>query len=418
MSLIKASLVSAIGAGIKLLSGLALIKIVAMLLGPTGLGLMGQFMSLTNILILVAGGGISTGVIKYVAEYKDDAPRLRSFLSSARGYSLAASAIILVAGVAGAPALARWMFKEPGYEYLVYLLSVSQFGIALNTFVLSVVGGHKDVVSSNVINTSGTVFGLLILAPLVYLWGNPGMLVGLAILPALPALVSAVLVRRKYPLALRSEWRIDRSDARRLFHFSLMLAVSAVTMPVAQMLMRSHLADQGGWEQVGYWQATLRLSDAYLLFINMVLAGYYMPKLSELGPGRAQLDYVIGAMKRLLPMVAACIAVIWLLRPWLITLLFSDKFLPASELLTYQLLGDLFKIGAYIIGYVVVANAWTRWSVIGDVTQALLFFGLAWLLSQRHQALGASMGYAICYAVYFAVLGGILYWARRRLPAA
>ena len=54
MSLLKASAVSAIGAGIKLLFGLLLIKIIATLLGPTGLGLMGQFMSLTTILVLLA----------------------------------------------------------------------------------------------------------------------------------------------------------------------------------------------------------------------------------------------------------------------------------------------------------------------------------------------------------------------------
>ncbi|OWQ87502.1 hypothetical protein CDN99_18030 [Roseateles aquatilis] len=414
MSLLKASAVSAIGAGIKLLFGLLLIKIVATLLGPSGLGLMGQFMSLTTILVLLAGGGIATGVVKYVAEYKEAPARLHEFLSAARGYSLIASLILLAIGIAAARPLSLWIFKEPGYAFIVYLLSVAQLGIAINSFALAVVGGYKDVVSSNIVNTTGTLLGLLALAPLIYLWGNTGMLIGLAVLPALPALISLWIVRRKYPEVLRRSFKINKTDARHLFRFSLMLAASATTMPVAQMLLRSHLADQAGWTQVGYWQATIRLSDAYLLFVNMVLAGYYMPKLSELGPGRQQLRYMVEAMKRLLPLVAACIAAIWLLGSPLISLLFSEKFLPARELLTYQLIGDFFKIGSFIMGYVVVANAWLRWSILGDIVQASLFFTLAWVLTSHYQALGASIGYAVCYIVYFTVLCALFYRAWRR----
>jgi len=414
MSLLKASAVSAIGAGIKLLFGLLLIKIVAILLGPTGLGLMGQFMSLTTVLILLAGGGIATGIVKYVAEYKDTPARLHEFLSTARGYSVIASLALLVVGIASARPLSLWIFKSAGYEFIIYILSVAQLGIAVNTFALAVVGGYKDVVSSNVVNTTGTLLGLLTLAPLIYFWGNTGMLIGLAALPALPALISLWILKRKYPQVMCSDVKISRQDARHLSRFSLMLVASATTMPVAQMLLRSHLADHSGWTEVGYWQATIRLSDAYLLFVNMVLAGYYMPKLSELGPGRRQLRYMVEAMRRLLPLVAACIIVIWLLGTPLITLLFSEKFLPARELLTYQLIGDFFKIGSFIMGYVVVANAWLRWSILGDVVQASLFFGLAWFLTPHYHARGASIGYAACYIVYFTILCGLFHRAWRR----
>lgn len=409
MSLLKASAVSAVGAGVKLLFGLLLIKIVAVLLGPTGLGLMGQFMSLTTILILLAGGGISTGVVKYVAEYKDAPSRLHQFLSTARGYVLFSSLVILIAGFAIARPLSLWIFKENGYEFVIHILCIAQFGIALNTFLLAIISGYKDVISSNLVNTTGTFLGLLTLAPLIYFLGNTGMLIGLAALPALPALVSFWIVRRKYPRALEQNFKINKHDVQRLFRFSLMLATSATTMPMAQMLLRSHLANAGGWEQVGYWQATLRLSDAYLLFVNMVLAGYYMPKLSELGPGRQQLRYMLEAMKRLLPVIAACIALIWLLGAPLIKIIFSDRFLPAQELLTYQLIGDFFKIGSFIMGYVVVANAWMRLSIIGDIVQASLFFCLSWLLIPNFQAQGASIGYAACYFVYFIVLCGLFY---------
>lgn len=414
MSLFKASAVSAIGAGVKLLAGLMLIKLVAITLGPTGLGLMGQFMSLTSILILLAGGGIATGVTKYVAQYKQNEVQLRSFLSTARSYSLVASVILFLFGILAAGPLSFWMFKKAGYAFVIYILSVVQFGIALNTYILSVVSGNKDIVTSNIINTCGALLGMLILAPLIYVWSSTGMLIGLTILPAVPSIISLYIVRRKYPMVLKSEWHLNKSDAWKLFKFSLMLLTSAVTMPVAQMLLRSHIVEQSGWEQVGYWQATVRLSDAYLLFINMVLAGYYMPKLSELGPGAKQIRYVKDAMKRMLPLLAVCVTVIWYLRTYLITMLFSKEFLFAADLFTFQLIGDFFKIGSFMIGYVVVANAWTRLSIIGDILQASMFYGIALMLSSIYQTKGVSIGYAINYFLYFIIILTFFMYTSRR----
>jgi len=68
-----------------------------------------------------------------------------------------------------------------------------------------------------------------------------------------------------------------------------MLITTVICMPLVQMLLRNDLVEVSNWDVAGYWQAAIRLSDAYLLFINMVLANYYMPRLSEIGKGREQI---------------------------------------------------------------------------------------------------------------------------------
>jgi O-antigen/teichoic acid export membrane protein len=108
---------------------------------------MGQFMSLISILILLAGGGIATGVTKYVAEYKKDERQLHGFLSTARSYSLIVSLILFVFCILAAKPLSFWIFKETGVEFIIHILAVAQFGIALNTYVLSVVSGNKDILA-------------------------------------------------------------------------------------------------------------------------------------------------------------------------------------------------------------------------------------------------------------------------------
>ena len=53
----------------RIVMGLVLIKIIAFYLGAEGMGQMGQFMSMSTMVYMVAGGGVTNAVIKYVAEY-------------------------------------------------------------------------------------------------------------------------------------------------------------------------------------------------------------------------------------------------------------------------------------------------------------------------------------------------------------
>jgi len=72
MSIVRTGFYTTIATAARLLAGLVVIKLVAWFAGPAGVGKLGQFMSLMSLLAVLAGGGISAGIVKYVAEYRDD----------------------------------------------------------------------------------------------------------------------------------------------------------------------------------------------------------------------------------------------------------------------------------------------------------------------------------------------------------
>ena len=63
MRFLKVGLLFAASTVSKLVAGLLIVKIVAIYLGASGLGQLGQFMSLMSMITLLAGGGIGTGII-------------------------------------------------------------------------------------------------------------------------------------------------------------------------------------------------------------------------------------------------------------------------------------------------------------------------------------------------------------------
>jgi len=106
----------------------------------------------------------------------------------------------------------------------------------------------------------------------------------------------------------------------------------------------------------------------------------------------------------MLPIVIVLTSSIWLLRDFLVPLLFSNKFIPAYEFIYYQLIGDIFKMTTYVIGYLVIANAMTKLSIAGDLCQAVLFYFIAQYFISKNGAIGVAEGYAITYAFYFSLI--------------
>ena len=94
------------------------------------------------------------------------------------------------------------------------------------------------------------------------------------------------------------------------------------------------------------------------------------------------------------------VALIYLCRRLVIAVLFTDEFSSMAELFWPQLLGDLCKTLAYVLGYVAVAKAKTRIYMVAEVVQAGLLVGFSQLLLQRFGVLAVPYAYLATYAIY------------------
>ena len=83
MDIVRVFSFTAISTLVKMLTGLIGVKVVASVIGPAGVALVGQLNNFASIAMAVSSGGINSGIIKYVAEYKDNENRIRLLLSTA-----------------------------------------------------------------------------------------------------------------------------------------------------------------------------------------------------------------------------------------------------------------------------------------------------------------------------------------------
>ena len=92
------------------------------------------------------------------------------------------------------------------------------------------------------------------------------------------------------------------------------------------MFLRLYIAHHASWTDVGYWQAILRVSNAYLLIITSVIAIYALPKYARIKDNVALRKEVFSVMLKIVPAVALLALLIFALRHWIILILFSPNF--------------------------------------------------------------------------------------------
>jgi PST family polysaccharide transporter len=415
MSIVRTGFYTGIATASRLLAGLVVIKLVAWFAGPAGVGKLGQFMSLMSLLAVLAGGGISAGIVKYVAEYRNDARRLSRLLAAALWYALCASCVMGCVALLFSRQLAVWLLDDPRYENLIRLLAVAQLGIALINYILSVINGFMDVRRLALIQVIGSLFSVAMVIGLSRWLHLYGALLALVIGQVLTLLVGLPAWWRS-PYFQRSMLRMqfDREMTTRLAAFSLMTLTSALLPPLINIVVRNHLATQFGWERVGYWQAVSKVSDAYLLFLTTAINIYYLPKLASTHERKSLVIELRSAYRHLMPAVIVFAALVYLLRNTVTQLLFSASFAAANPLYGPQLIGDVLKIASFVLSYLMLAKAMTRLFIVSECVFAVSYLALVYVFTAYFGLVGTMYAFAVNYFLYLLFNIGV---ARRYLGA-
>ncbi len=415
MSLAKSAVWTAGSTLIKIGVGLLVIKLLAVSFGPTGVGQAGNFRQLITVLGVLSGAGIFNGVTKYVAEHHQQPERLRTILGTSSSMILGFSTLLALVFLLFSEVISLGLFGHKHYRTVVQALAFIQMGIAYANYFLAILKGFRDAKGNALAIILGSLTGVIAYGLCYWLGGYEGALAGLALIPALVVLPAGLMILHHNVITfsvLKPIW--DRAVASNLGKFTLMALLTSITLPVAYIMMRNLLAARYSWEEVGIWQGMSSISDAYLQFITASFTVYLLPTLSRLESKQEITREIIKALKFVLPAVAAVSFAVWLLRDFVIWLLFSDKFMAMRDLFAWQFVGDVLKVGAYVFGYLVIAKAALRFYVLTEVSQFLLLTGFSHWLIPVNGALGAAQSYMATYIVYFILCCSVFIIYRRR----
>lgn len=409
MTLVRTSLLNAVAVMVRMLTMLGLNKLLAVYVGPGGYAVVGQFQNAVTMILSFASGAISNGVVKYTAEYGDNPGAQQKIWAGAGRISLICSVVAALLIAALHRQLAVLLLQDAQYANVFLWLAGGLVLFVLNSLLLAILNGKKAVASYVTANVATSLVTLLATWLLAAAWGLYGALVALAINQSIVAFITLAMCLRGGWFSFGSLFATpEREVLKKLASFALMAIVSAVAVPLSQVLVRDHLVQAFGWQQAGYWQAVTRISDIYLMLITMTLTVYYLPRLAEIKQAAELKKEIRRVYRFVLPFTILGAVLVYLLREVMLWLVFTEQFRPMLDLLAWQLVGDVIKIGSWVLGFVMLGRALTKSYIITEIVFSLSLYGLTLLLTPLYGLKGAVLAFGINYVLYWACIAWIL----------
>jgi O-antigen/teichoic acid export membrane protein len=399
--------------------GMVTTVILARLLGAAGFGAYSVVMATSNSAYGLVRLGVDGAIHVHTAEgFVDEAGRRRM-------EELLAAGCLLLLAAGGIGALACFLFAEPlasaiyGKPELaawirvagvaVFLQSVSQF------FYATLAGLHRfPEYSAIMVATAVTNLAAISIGALAF--GLAGAVAGLVGAQALSVLWLGIVTRkamRNEQLRLAFSNLFDR--ARSLIRLGLPLYISGMVGIPAAYLLQGMLVRSAGLEELGYLRAIMGIV-AIVAFAPSSAAGAMISMFARArSAGDGALAFRIVQNIRIIMMFALVMTTgVSVLMPWLIPLLFGDKYLAATGAASVALVTAVLTAVNGVISNALLSSRKVVLLFATTATQALVFVVFGAFLIPEYGLIGYVTAELSGYLVSLtAVLVVVLPWLKK-----
>lgn len=393
---------------INILIGLVRTKILAILLGPLGIGLVSIYSGLMSTATAVATMGIGTVGTRQIAQA----------LSQENEHVLAVVRRAMFWGallLASAGALVVWSLREVlavkvlgGAEH-ASIVGWLAFGVALSVAGASqgaLLQGMRRIGDMARLSVFGSLLNTVLGVALLWQWGQAGLVVYVLIGPLVNFLlghwyVSHLPTVPSDPIAMNEivlQWQT-------LLHLGIPFMGAGLVGAMVQLWIRVEVGNTLGAVSLGHFQAASTISMQYIGFVLAAMGADYYPRLTGVIHDHNAATRLVNEQTEIALLLSAPVFLAMIgLTPWVIHFLYSSEFLPAVDVLRWQILGDVLKIASWPLGFVVLAAGAGKTFFWTETLVLLLMGGLiaVFLPSVGLQITG--IAFLGCYIVYLPMI--------------
>ncbi|AGC77476.1 PST family polysaccharide transporter [Nonlabens dokdonensis] len=394
---------------IKIGTGAIMSWILANFVGAAGMGILGNLRNFMQGLLSFSVLGLENGLVKNTAQFQEDSTALKRTYNTSWVLSFSASIIAAVAIFIFAPWLDEQLIAtDVDFSLAFKLIAVSLPFYVVFVFVTSMMQGlewYKKFITLNIV-VSLLVFCFS--AYLAFQYNLEGALYALAIVPFLQCFVAVFYwsLQKNVTIRLKEllQFNFDKKTSKQLLKYSVMALVSALLIPLVNILVRDQVRVEVSDEAAGLWEAVVRISGHYMLFVTSLISLYVLPSLSKDASTSNYKKTIMAFYKNILPLVFLGLLGVYLFRDFIIAVLFSEEFEPASALFKWQLLGDFIKVITTVMAFRFIALNDLKRYLIAEVLSILSFYLLALVFIKQYQEEGVVIAYLGNYIFYFLLL--------------
>lgn len=334
-------------------------KIIAVLLGPAGMGIAGLFTATTGLISSLTNFGLGTSAVKDISasQSTNDQIRIAKTVTIVRKLVWFTGLFGMLICLLFSPLLSQLTFGNKEYTIAFIWLSIILLFNQLTSGQLVILQGLRKLQYLAKANLIGNAVGLLLTIPLYYFWGVD------AIVPAIiiASLISFFIAWSYSKKMMLARLPISRKDTfhegKSMLIMGFMISLSGLISMGTSYFIRIFINKSGGTYEVGLYNAGFAIVINYVGLIFNAMGTDYYPRLAAVASNNDNCKKVINQQAEVATLILAPIVMVFLVFiKWVTIFLYSNKFIPINEMIHWAALGMLFRSVAWSIAFIFLAK--------------------------------------------------------------
>lgn len=379
-------------------------KVVALLLGPGGMGIYGLLISTTGLITSATNFGLGTSAVKDIAgaNASGDIKRVARTITVFRRWVWATGALGLLVCLCLSSVWSRITFGNEDYTLAFALLSLTLLFTQLSAGQVALLQGMRRYSLMAKSSVLGSTIGFVITLPLYYWWGIDAIVPVIVLCSLSSLLLSWYFSRKVETEPVRLNWRETVEGGKGMMKMGFFIALQGLLSVGASYVVRLYIRSEEGVDEVGLYTAGFAIINTYVGLVFTAMSSEYYPRLAGYCEEPVKFNQAINQETEISLLLLSPIIIIFIIFANVaITLLYSSKFLGIDGMLYWAILGTFFKAPAWCLAFSFIAKGDTKVYFWNELIAIIYTTGLNLLFYSYWGLEGMGISFLICYLIYY-----------------
>jgi PST family polysaccharide transporter len=379
-------------------------KAMALILGPTGFGLLGLYDSIAELTRSLAGMGVKNSGVRQIAEAvgAGDTQRIARTVTTLRRVAFCSGGLGALLLMILSQPVSRLTFGDDKHTTAIALLALAVFFSDVSDGQSALVQGVRRISDLARMSIWGAFYGTVLSIPIVYFLGERGVVPSLVCVAAMGILTSWWYARKIQVEKVSTGLHEIISETSALLKLGFVFMATGLMAMGSSYLVRVIVLRKLDIEAVGFYSAAWGFGGLYVKFILDAMGADFYPRLTAVAKDNSECNRLVNEQAEVGLLIAGPGLLATLtFAPLVIQLFYSDKFGPAVEILRWICLGMMLRVISWPMGFMLIAKGKGTLFFLSELVSTLVYLGLIWLGVVMYGLKGAGMAFFGLYVVYW-----------------
>ena len=335
--------------------GIIRTKVIAILLGPTGIGLIGLYQSLVSTASTISGLGVPIAASREIAEaVGSDNQREISEIRQALFIGTC-----FLAGLGGVSfwslrdILATHTLGDQSQSTAIGWMSIAVSLSIISASQMAILQGRRRISDLAKLSIYSAILGSIGGLYIIWEFDQAGIAAFIIAVPAASVCFGFYFIGLSGNLAkLSLHIKLIISRLKVMGKLGLSLFTYTVLEQITFLLIRANISSTLGVIELGYFQAGWTIAVNYLGVITGAMSSDFLPRIAEKTGQNSSINKLINQQTEIGLLIAGPIIIIMMgLTPAIISVMYSSNFLGATDTVRLLLLSDILRLISWPIGF-------------------------------------------------------------------